>query len=912
MGRLAGLTALRKQYVNSEYRKCYSTYIRAAVQARRDLINASENRRPTTTELPESTKIVICGGGAQGAAIAYKLAEYGFGEDVVLIEQGTLGGGTATNATGLLGVLKLNLQETRIAMTSTNLYRQLEERGWYTGLKTCGSLYVASTKDRMLQYKRMQASSVQYGLECKLLSQHEVKEYCGLVNNEDLVGGLWVPGDGVANPYEICLALANEAMDKGVRVLENCQVNRVDSKNGTIHSVETSFGTVECQVFVNSAGFWSRHVGAISYPAVAVPIHPAEHYTLHTKPVPDLPPDTPVVRDLDNHIYFRENEGRFLAGGFEPKAKPAYQDDVLPSDKRELEEDWDHFHFLLEKILHRVPTIKSALLEKLNNSAEAFSPDGKWVLGQAPEISNYYVAAGMRSNGIASAGGVGTLIADWIVNGRPPFDLYGLDISRCLGMHNNKRFLRDRVKEVPGLNCAIDYPHPEFNTGRALRTSPIFPRLLNAGAQFGQVMGYERPMYFKLAKPQSLDLGLLGIDAQEEAESSQGETIKLPISITDSFHRPPWFQAAAEEFQASREHVTLCDYSSFAKMDLWSAGHEVVDFLQYMCSNDVDIPIGHIVHTGMQNQWGGYENDCSVARLAENRYMLMSPSIQQMRSYTWLKRHLPKEVVLEDVTSLYTALCVMGPFSRALVARLTSTSLDSRTFPFFTCRYLDIACAPDILTMNMTHTGELGYVFYIPNEFALHVYNSIIEAGKDFGLKHCGYFAMRAVRIEKFYAFWGQDLDSYTTPMECGRGFRCKMKSDVPFIGREALQEQLDNGVKKMFVMLLLDPVDHHSDLDPWPWGGESIYRNGKFCGTVTTTSYGFSLAKQICLGFLQDFDENGNPEYITADFIKNASFEVDICGTLFPAQARLNPPVLPKKVMLEGPDLTTQRHQTS
>jgi len=877
---------------------------------RKDLINASEQRRPTSVEIPSSAKVVICGGGAQGAAIAYKLAEYGMGNGVLLLEQGELGGGTSMHATGLLSVLKSCAQETRIAITSQKLYRQLEEKGWYTGMKTCGSLYVAKRKDRMLLYKRMKAAGVQFGLECKILSPEEVKEYCGLIRTDDLLGGLWVPGDGVANPFEICLALGNEAIDMGVTVIEHCQVHKVNSEDGCVKSVETSHGNVKCEYFINSAGFWSRHVGEISDPKVAVPIHPAEHYHLHTKPVPDLPPDTPVVRDPDGYIYFRENEGRFLAGGFEPKAKPAYQDDNLPSHRQDLDPDWDHFHLLLENILHRVPAMKSAVLEKLCTGAEAFSPDGKWVLGQAPETANYYVAAGMRSNGISSAGGVGTVIADWIVKGRPPFDLYGLDISRCLGMHNNKRFLRDRVKEVPGLNSAIDFPYAEFNTGRALRTSPIFPKLQIAGAQFGQVMGYERPMFFKMAKPQSLDFGLLGLDAQEEAGSSQGETLKLPIAKTETFYRPPWFQAAAEEFQASREAVTLCDYSSFAKMDLWSSGREVVDFLQYLCSNDVDIPIGHIVHTGMQNQYGGYENDCSVARLAENRYMLMSPSIQQMRSYTWLKRHLPKEVVLQDVTSLYTALCVMGPFSRALVARLTQTSLDSRTFPFFTARYLDIACAPEILTMNMTHTGELGYVFYIPNEFALHVYNAIVEAGKTFGLKHCGYYAMRAVRIEKFYAFWGQDLDSHTTPMECGRGFRCKMKSDIPFLGREALQQQLDHGIKKLFVMLLLDPIDHSVDLDPWPWGGEPIYRDGKYCGTVTTTSYGFSLHKQICLGFIQDFGDDGKPKTIGPDFIKNAEFEVDICGVNYPAQCRLNPPILPKKVMLEGPEAAALRHQ--
>ena len=547
-------------------------------------------------------KVVICGGGAQGAAIAYRLAEAGWGEDVLLLEQGELGGGTTWHATGLMGILKASSLETRIACMSRDLYRELEERGWYTGVRECGSLWVASKRDRLYQFQKMKAIGDQQGIEAKILTPKEVHHYCGLVRTDDLIGGLWVPGDGVANPWEICLALGTEAMAKGVKVVEKCRVLDVANSGGTVSSVRTSLGSVNCQYFVNSAGFWSRLVGEMSQPQVAVPIHPCEHYHLHTKPVADLPPDTPVVRDPDGHIYFRENEGRFLAGGFEPVAKPAYLDKELPEARAELEEDWDHFSVLLDNMLHRVPTMNTSILERLSNGAEAFSPDGQWILGQSPEINNYYVAAGMRSNGISSAGGVGTVIADWIVRGRPPFDMYGLDIVRYVGMHNNKRFLRDRVKEVPGLNFSLNYPHTEFNTGRALRTSPIFPKLLAAGAQFGQVMGYERPMFFKLRGPKSLDLGLMGLDAAEEAASSQGETLKLPIARTDTFYRPPWFQAAAEEFQATREAVSLCDYSSFAKMDLWSGGREVVDFLQMLCSNDVDIPVGHIVHTGMQVQ----------------------------------------------------------------------------------------------------------------------------------------------------------------------------------------------------------------------------------------------------------------------------------------------------------------------
>ena len=545
-----------------------SSYMRAASSSS-DLKNASQIERSRLERLPQSAKVVICGGGAQGAAIAYKLAEAGWGSDVLLIEQGQLGGGTTWHATGLMGILKPSNLETKIAVMSRDLYTEMEEKGWYTGFRKCGSLWVAKKKDRMYQYKKMAACAVQHNLECKILNPDQVKQYCGLVNTDDLIGGLWVPGDGVANPHEICLALGLEAMEKGVQVAERCSLKGIRTEDGKVKAVETSGGLVHCDYFINSTGFWSRHVGEMSSPSVAVPIHPCEHYHLHTKPVPDLPPDTPVVRDPDGHIYFRENEGRFLAGGFEPKAKPAYMEEELPEKRAELVEDWDHFNVLLENLLHRVPTMQNAILERLSNGAEAFSPDGQWILGRAPEIENYFVAAGMRSNGIASAGGVGTIIANWIgntdsqyssgliscisVEGRPPFDMYNLDIARCLGHHNNKRFLRDRVKEVPGMTFSLNYPHSEFTTGRALRTSPIFPKLQLAGAQFGQVMGYEKPMYFKAKKPQSLDMGLMGIDAAEEAAASQGETLKLPIAKTETFYRPPWFQAAAEEFQVKSE-----------------------------------------------------------------------------------------------------------------------------------------------------------------------------------------------------------------------------------------------------------------------------------------------------------------------------------------------------------------------
>jgi len=883
---------------------------------------------PTTHDLPSKAKIVIVGAGAQGSAIAYKLAQKGLGEDTVIIDQGELGGGSTWHSAGLISQLANSAVETRLSALSRQLYLELEEKGYYTGWKQTGSLYLAQTRERLHHYKRLKSASVLHKIECEIVTPDRVKELCPLVQTDDLKGALWVPGDGVANPFEICRALASLAAGMGVRVVPNCALQNVlVGKDGSVKGVKTNKGTIECRYFVNCAGYWARSVGYASKPKVQVPLHPAEHYYLHTKPPPApaslLLPNTPVVHDPDSNIYFRENEGRFLAGGFEPVAKPTFDAELPSSSKsKDLTVDWDHFHVLLEALLHRVPAMRDAVLERLTNGPEAFSPDGNWILGQAPEIRNYLVAAAMRSIGIGAAGGVGQVIASYITEGKAPFDIANLDIQRFLPAHNNRKFLRDRVTEVPSRFYAIPYPFPEFRTGRALRTSPIFPKLRDSGARFNQVMGYERAMYFKKDEPLSGDLnylGMGGLDAPKpESELAESERRRagrekkddsntLALAETPSFFKPPWFDAVRDEFLSTRKGVTMCDYSSFAKFDIWSAGAEAVDYLQYMCSNDVDVPVGSIVHTGMHNCEGGYENDCSVARLAFNRFMLMSPSIQQMKSFTWMKKHLPSDgsVYVQDVTSLYTTLCIMGPKSPDLMAKLTDADLKS--FSFYTCRHLDIACAPDILVMNMTHTGELGYVMYIPSEFALHVFDEIMGAGRGLGIKHCGYYAMHALRIEKFFAFWGQDLDSQTTPYECGRSFRVKMENknnhnkDLDFIGRQAMERQKKEGIKKILVMLLLDSTDHDIEVDPWPWGGEPIFRDGRFAGSVTTAAYGFSINKHVCLGFIHNYrngndtEEGGDGDgLVTSQWVKSGQYEIEIGGLRFPVTAKLTAPVLP------------------
>ncbi|XP_031782504.1 pyruvate dehydrogenase phosphatase regulatory subunit, mitochondrial [Nasonia vitripennis] len=844
--------------------------------------NVSSATRDETP--PTEADVVICGGGVMGAAVAYHLAMAGWGDRTVIVESSRLGGGTTWHASGLIGAFKPSMTQVKLTQDSIALYKELEAKGLPTGWKQCGSLSLARTGDRMTVFRRMKAQSVSLNTECHLVTPEEIKALCPLLKVDDLFGGLWIPGDGVGDPYQICLTLIEEAVRNGVRVYENCKLTRVKTINDKVEAVETSRGTIECKYFVNCTGFWARSVGKLSEPYIKVPLHPVEHYYLHTKPIPGLDPMTPVVRDLDGYVYFRENDGRILAGGFEQVAKPVFEDGLIPESPNErfLPPDWDHFHILFEQILHRIPSLQNAKLEMLCNGPEAFSPDCKWIVGESPEIRNYYVAAGMKTIGIAAAGGVGRVTAELITKGLASMDYYELDVTRFLGLHNNRKFLRDRVKEVPGMHYALQYPHHEFKTGRNLRMSPIYPKLREAGAVFGQVMGYERPTWFQPDNEQDID--------------PMDGTQKYKIAYTNTFGKPPWFGHVEKEYAACRETIGLSDYSSFTKIDLWSNGTEVVDFLQYLCSNDVDVPVGSIIHTGMQNHRGGYENDCSLARIAPNHFMMIAPTIQQTRCKYWLKRHLPSDgsVAVSDVTSAYTAICIMGPATRQLLSELTDTDLNPKNFPFFTFKELDVGLANGIRTMNLTHTGELGYVLYIPNEFALHVYTRLIEAGEKYKIRHSGYYATRALRVEKFYAFWGQDLDTFTTPLECGRAWRVKFDKEIDFIGRDALLKQRDEGVTRQYVQLLLN--DHDPDIDTWCWGNEPIYRNGKYCGMTTTTGYGFTFKKQVCLGFVQNLDSKGRPQVVTNQYILSGDYEVDIAGIKFHAKCHLHSPNLPTK----------------
>lgn len=863
----------------------------------------------TDKRFPTEASIVIGGGGIIGCSVAYHLAKAGF-KNVLLLEQGRLACGSTWTGSAVVGSLKSSMAEVDLISHSLKLYKELHEEGIDIGFKQIGSINLCRTDDRVLLYKRNQLVTERFGLRGEFLSPNEIKNRVPILNTADILGGMWMADDCVVNPTKLTIALAKKAKELGVEIIEKCQISRILTSGDSVTSVQTDNGYIQCGIFVNCAGMWARKLGQHSEPRVRVPLHACEMTELITKPLTGVDLSRmPAIRDYDGRIYLREWNGGILSGGYQSIAKPVFHDGI-PADFefQLLPEDWDNYHGLMEQVLHRVPSLVDVEVQQLKCGAESFTPDGKYVMGRVPEVFNYFVAAGMNSTGVAAAGGIGKYLTEWIYDGTPSIntwsfdviDTWAFDVQRFADLHNNKKFLRDRVTESLGAVAQIPYWEADmigWDTGRRLRTSAIFTRN-EPYAVFGQNMGYERPLYFHSS-------------SQVDEDSENVWTMPKPVASVHgikayalhetglpqkgTFGKPAWFDNVKAEYWACREGVCLIDMSTFAKFELRSAGHEVVQFLQHVCSNDVDKAVGSIVHTGIQNHEGGYENDCSVIRLEHNRYFMIGPTAQTTRSLAWLRDHLPKDgtVQLNDVTSMYTAINVIGPKAEELLAQLTDTPLGKREFMHMTYKEMHVGMASNIKAVRLTHTGEDGFTLYIPTEFALHVHDCLVTAGKNYGLHNAGYYALRALRTEKFFAYWGADLLPNSTPLECGREYRVKF--DIGgFIGYPALMKQKNEGIRKKLVLFLMD--DHNVDEDPWPWSGEPIYRNGVYCGMTTSTAYGFGLDRHICLGYVQDFDKTTREANIIGnDFVlKNAKFQINVGGRMYPAKANIYPPLLP------------------
>ena len=764
--------------------------------------------------LPSHAEIIIVGGGIAGCSTAYHLAKLGK-RDVLLLEQGKLTCGTTWHAAGLIGQMRPNRNMTSMSKYGIELYATLEaETGLATGWKQCGSVNVAATKERMKVLRKQVALAKSFGVDIEEISPQHAGELYPVMRTDDLHGAIWIPGDGKANPADLAMSLAKGARNGGVRIVEDIEVTSVVVERGRVVGVRTAQGEVRCEVVVNCAGQWARQFGRLA--GVNVPLYSAEHFYVVTGKIDGVHPMLPVMRDPDGFIYYKEEVGGLLMGGFEPKAKPWKVDPIPATFQFELlGEDWDQFEPLMTNAIHRTPCLETAEIKMLLNGPESFTPDGNFILGEAPELRNYFVCAGFNSAGIANSGGAGRLIAEWIVGGEASTDLWDVDIRRFGSFTGNRKALFDRTAETLGLHYAMRWPRQELETARPLRTSPLYDLLAAKNAEFGSKNGWERVNYFKPPDATRPEFGL---------------------------SKPGWLPWMIEEQRATRETVAIYDQSSFSKLLL--QGRDALNVLQRLCANEIDIPVNKMVYTAMLNARGGFESDLTIIRCAEEKFLIITGSAQTVRDADWINRHIraDEHAMLTDVTGLHSVLSVMGPKARELLARVSPDDLSLEALKFSWTKEIDVGFAR-VRAARMSYVGGPGFELYVPVEMTRHVYLALHAAGADLGLRDAGYFALDALRIEQGRRAWGAELGPDETPWETGLSFAVKLDKPSDFIGKSALLKAQNQPLRKKLVTLVLDSAEAYA------WGGEAIVLNGETVGEISSVGWSPFANANACVG---------------------------------------------------------------
>ena len=809
------------------------------------------------TTLPPKARAVIIGGGVSGCSVAYHLTKLGW-TDVVLLERKQLTSGTTWHAAGLIGQLRGSQNMTRLAKYSADLYVKLEaETGVATGMRQVGSISVALTEERKHELYRQATVARAFDVDVREISPSEVKQMYPHLNVSDVVGAVHLPLDGQCDPANIAMALAKGARQRGALISENTKVTKVLTKDGRVTGVswakDGEEGSIATDIVINCAGMWARELGQES--GVSIPSHACEHFYLVTEPIAGLA-RLPVLRVPDECAYYKEDAGKMMLGAFEPVAKP-----WPPAGQRiredfcfdQLPEDMDHFAPILEMGVNRMPMLETAGIHTFFNGPESFTPDDRYYLGEAPELSGYWMATGYNSIGIVSSGGAGMALAQWINDGEAPFDLWEVDIRRMQPFQKNRTYLRNRVTETLGLLYADHFPYRQMASARGVRRSPLHEHLKARGAVFGEVAGWERANWF--ARP-----------GQER-------------EYRYSWKRQNWFDNQRDEHMAVRTGVGLFDMTSFGKIRV--EGRDALSFLQRVCANDMDVAPGKIVYTQMLNRRGGIESDLTVSRLSETAFLLVVPGATLQRDLAWLRKHVGDDfAVITDVTAGESVLCLMGPRSRDLFERVSPNDFSNEKNPFGTWQEIEIGMGI-ARAHRVTYVGELGWELYVPTDQAAHVFEAIEEVGADLGLKPCGLHTLDSCRIEKAFRHFGHDITDEDHVLEAGLGFAVKpAKGD--FIGRDAVLRKKEEGLSRRMVQFRL------KDPEALLFHNEALVRDGRIVGTVTSGNYGHFLGGAIGMGYVPCSGES------EAD-VMSSSYEIEIAGERFAAEASLKPMYDPK-----------------
>ena len=797
--------------------------------------------------LPDRAEVVVIGGGIVGCSVAYHLTRRDV-SDVVLLEQGTLTCGTTWHAAGLVSQLKSTHSLTRLATYSARLFEELEdETGQATGYRTPGSISVADNEQRWEEILRGATMAEGVGVETQVIDLDEAKQLWPLMHTDDLVGALYIPRDGQTSPVDTTMALAKGARSRGAKVLEGVSGTELKVAGGKVAGVVTEAGEIETDTVVLATGMWTRHLAAQI--GVNVPLQACEHFYIVTEPLEGMEIGTPTLRDPGNYTYFKEETGKLMAGFFEPRGK-VWRTDRIPRDFAfgTLDEDWEHLGPIFERAVHRVPALGECGLQLFFNGPEAFTPDGVYYLGEAPEVDGCFVAAGFNSVGIQSAGGVGWALADWIADRHPPMDLNSVDIRRAQPFQADPGYLKERVSESLGLLYAMHWPFRQYESARGQRLSPLHDRIAAAGAVFGETAGWERPNWY--------------------AEAGQVGQYEY------SYGKQNWHDNMVQECLATREHVGLFDQTSFAKFTV--TGPDALAVLNTLSVADIDAPVGRAVYTQWCNRAGGIEADLTVNRIGDDQFFVVTAAASETRDWAWLRRACrDRQVALANVTHDQAMIGLMGPKSRALLSALTDADLTNAGFEFGTGRRIQLA-GVDVFALRMSYVGDLGWELYVPNAGAVSVYDALTEQGQSHGLVHAGYHAMNSLRLEAGMRHWGHDITDEDTPLEAGLGFTVAWDKPVDFIGRSALEAQRKQPRTKRLIQLRIE------DPDLLTYHDEPLYREGAVVGRISSSMWSATQNRCCAMGYVE------HREAVTKDWLDSGAWETNIAGRRVPVSTSI------------------------
>jgi glycine cleavage system T protein len=768
--------------------------------------------------MADSAQVVVIGGGVAGTSIAYHLTESGC-SDVLLLDRDVLTSGSTFHSAGLVGQLRSTVTLTKMMMYGIELYRRLkEETGLDPGWSEVGSLRLASSPERIEELERLAGWAKTFGLPLEIITTSEAHDLWPLFDPAGVHGAAYLATDGYLDPSSLTHALAKGARNRGARVQTNVRVTGLRVERGRINGVITDSGDIETERVVNAGGIWAHEIGALA--GINVPVIPMAHEFVTTRPIEGIEPDIPTMRDPDALVYFRQEGGGLVVGGYERDCKEWGLDGIPATFNNQLlPDDWDRFLPLSDNAMKRVPVLQDAEIVRMINGPEAFTPDGEFILGET-DVRGFFVAAGFCAHGIAGAGGIGKVMAEWILEGEPSMDVWKMDTRRFGKHYRSRSYTLKRTKEIYSTYYDIHYPNEERSAGRGLRIPPTYERLKSLNVSWGEKSGWERPNWFD-------------INADDEHERWRPR----------GWAGRHWSTAIPAEHLATRAAVGLFDETSFSKVDI--TGPHALELLQRLCDNDIDKPVGRIVYTQMLNSRGGIECDFTVTRLAEDHWRIVTGTAFGNHDLGWMRKHLPDSgVEIRDVTSSYACLGLWGPRAREVLTSVSDDNLSNDAFPYMSAREITAGDVP-CLALRVTYVGELGWELYPPMEFGARLWDTLFEAGRDFGLVPAGYRAIDSMRLEKGYRVWGADITPEDNPYDAGLGFAVKLDKATPFIGRDAVAEVKERGSSRRLCCLVLD------DSSSVALGNEPVRSNGTIVGRVTSGGLGYSVAKSIAYAYL-------------------------------------------------------------